>query len=56
MKRGYNDASNIHELNKEEGEWWEMAGNQVIEYDPEADVLVVNIKANPKVREDKLLD
>ena len=33
-----------------------MADNQVIEYDSEADVLVVNIKANPKVREDKLLD
>jgi len=33
-----------------------MADNQIIEYDPEADILVVNIKANPKVREDKLLD
>ena len=33
-----------------------MADNQIIEYDPEADILVINIKANPKVREDKLLD
>jgi len=33
-----------------------MADNRIIEYDPEADILVVNIKANPKVREDKLLD
>ena len=33
-----------------------MADNQIIDYDPEADILVVNIKANPKVREDKLLD
>jgi len=33
-----------------------MADNQIIEYDLEADILVVNIKADPKVREDKLLD
>jgi len=33
-----------------------MTNNQIIEYDPEADILVVSIKANPKVREDKLLN